>query len=86
MNGAAAASSGGGSVRPRKGRYSANLGLVVVVVVVMGGAMLIAAGLQLGGGTIIAGFTAIFFTIGIGGGALRADPNLKAALSPESCR
>ncbi len=53
--------------------YSANIGLVVVVVVVMGGAISISARLGLGAGTIIAGFTAIFFTLGVGGGALRAD-------------
>ncbi|MEP7161014.1 MAG: hypothetical protein ABI746_07910 [Dermatophilaceae bacterium] len=60
--------------RRRHGRdYSANIGLIVVVVVVMGGAILIAASLGLGAGTIIAGFTAIFFTLGVGGGSLRAD-------------
>ncbi len=53
--------------------YSANIGLIVVVVVVMGGAMLTAAALGLGASTIIAGFTAIFFTLGVGGGSLRAD-------------
>ncbi len=58
----------------RHGRdYSANIGLIVVVVVVMGGAILIAATLGLGASTIIAGFTAIFFTLGVGGGSLRAD-------------
>ncbi|MDO5710131.1 MAG: hypothetical protein Q4P32_00110 [Micrococcales bacterium] len=60
--------------RGRRGRdYSANIGLIVVVVVVMGGAILISARLGLGAGTIIAGFTAIFFTLGVGGGSLRAD-------------
>ncbi len=57
---------------PRR-NYSANIGLIVVVVVVMGGAILISAALGLGAGTIIAGFTAIFFTLGVGGGSLRAD-------------
>lgn len=54
-------------------RYSANIGLIVIVVVVMGGAILIAATIGLGASTIIAGFTAIFFTLGVGGGSLRAD-------------
>ena len=53
--------------------YSANIGLIVVVVVVMGGAILIADQLGAGAGTILAGFTAIFFTLGVGGGSLRAD-------------
>ncbi|MEO6791463.1 MAG: FUSC family protein [Ornithinibacter sp.] len=53
--------------------YSASIGLIVVVVVVMGGAILIADQLGAGAGTIIAGFTAIFFTLGVGGGSLRAD-------------
>ncbi|MEO6998817.1 MAG: hypothetical protein ABI112_12105 [Terracoccus sp.] len=53
--------------------YSANVGLIVIVIVVMGGAILIAATLGLGASTIIAGFTAIFFTLGVGGGSLRAD-------------
>ncbi|OFE18989.1 hypothetical protein BA895_02215 [Humibacillus sp. DSM 29435] len=53
--------------------YSANIGLIVVVVVVMGGAMLIASAVGAGASTIIAGFTAIFFTLGVGGGSLRAD-------------
>lgn len=58
----------------RHGRdYSANIGLILVVVVVMGGAILISATLGLGASTIIAGFTAIFFTLGVGGGSLRAD-------------
>lgn len=34
----------------------------------MGGAMLVAAQLHLGASIIIAGFTAIFFTLGVGGG------------------
>lgn len=60
--------------RRAQGRdYSASIGLFVVVFVVMGGAMLLAAQLHLGSGGIIAGFTAIFFAIGVGGGALRAD-------------
>ena len=61
---------------PEAGRghgYSANIGVIVVVVVVMGGALLIAAQLGLGAATIIAGFTAIFFALGVGGGSLRAD-------------
>ncbi|MDN5765554.1 MAG: hypothetical protein L0H96_06795 [Humibacillus sp.] len=58
---------------PPRPSYSANIGLIVVVVVVMGGAILIAATIGLGASTIIAGFTAIFFTLGVGGGSLRAD-------------
>ncbi len=58
--------------RPRPS-YSANIGLILVVVVVMGGAILIAAAVGAGDSTIIAGFTAIFFTLGVGGGSLRAD-------------
>lgn len=57
----------------RKRNYSANIGLIVVVVVVMGGAILIITLLGLGASTIIGGFTAIFFTLGVGGGSLRAD-------------
>lgn len=53
--------------------YSANIWLTAVVVVVVGGAVLIAAAVGAGPSTIIAGFTAIFFTLGIGGGSLRAD-------------
>lgn len=52
---------------------SASIGLIVVVVVVMGGAILIAHQLGSGASTIIAGFTAIFFALGVGGGSLRAD-------------
>lgn len=58
--------------RPRK-NYSANIGLISIVVLVVGGAILIAASVGAGGSTIIAGFTAIFFTLCIGGGSLRAD-------------
>lgn len=58
--------------QPRK-NYSANIGLISIVVLVVGGAVLIAASVGAGGSTIIAGFTAIFFTLGIGGGSLRAD-------------
>lgn len=53
--------------------YSANIALIVVVIVVMGGATLIADGVGAGASTVIAGFTAIFFTLGVGGGSLRAD-------------
>lgn len=64
------------------GRYSANIGLIVVVTVVMGGAMLISAQLGVGPGIILAGFTAIFFTLGIGGGSLRADLRKAAWYGP----
>ncbi|MDQ2849504.1 MAG: hypothetical protein M3Y49_02005, partial [Actinomycetota bacterium] len=64
------------------GRYSANIGLIVVVIVVMGGAMLISAQLGVGPGIILAGFTAIFFTLGIGGGSLRADLRKAAWYGP----
>lgn len=57
---------------PRADR-SASIGLIVVVVVVMGGAILLAHQLGSGASTIIAGFTAIFFALGVGGGSLRAD-------------
>lgn len=69
--------------RRRHGRdYSANIGLMLVVVVVMGGAIGIAAGLGAGASTIIAGFTAIFFTLGAGGGSLRADLRKAAWYGP----
>ena len=51
----------------------ANLGPLLVTVVVMGVAMLIANQLHLGAAALLAGFTAIFFAVGVGGGALRAD-------------
>lgn len=54
----------------------------MVVVVVMGGAILISSALGLGASTIIAGFTAIFFTLGVGGGALRADLRKVAWFGP----
>ncbi|MCY0906394.1 FUSC family protein [Arthrobacter sp. H14-L1] len=76
MHASGAEAAGAESAKPRKklGRdVSASIGLIAVVVVVMGGAMLIAAALNLGASIIIAGFTAIFFTLGVGGGTLRAD-------------
>lgn len=62
--------------------YSANIGLIAIVIVVMGGAMLISAQLGVGPGIILAGFTAIFFTLGIGGGSLRADLRKAAWYGP----
>ena len=67
--------------KPNK-KYAANLGLIGIVVLVMGGAMLIAAQAGAGPGFIIAGFTAIFFTLGIGGGSLRADLRKAAWYGP----
>ncbi|MEO8851230.1 MAG: FUSC family protein, partial [Allobranchiibius sp.] len=53
-----------------------------IVIVVMGGAMLISAQVGAGPAIIIAGFTAIFFTLGIGGGSLRADLRKAAWYGP----
>ncbi len=76
MRASGAEAAGAEPPQPRKKigpDVSASIGLIAVVVVVMGGAMLIAAALNLGASIIIAGFTAIFFTLGVGGGTLRAD-------------
>ncbi len=84
-SGSAVVPSGGepASSPGRPGRdYSANIGLIVAVVVVMGGAILTSARLGLGAGTVIAGFTAIFFTLGVGGGSLRADLRKVAWYAP----
>ncbi len=62
--------------------YSANIGLIGIVIVVMGGAMLISAQVGAGPAIIIAGFTAIFFTLGIGGGSLRGDLRKAAWYGP----
>ncbi|MEO6880182.1 MAG: FUSC family protein [Mycobacteriaceae bacterium] len=76
------AASGRGGPAAHRRDFSANIGLIVVVVVVMGGAIAVAAGLGVGAGIIIAGFTAIFFTLGVGGGSLRADLRKAAWYGP----